>query len=38
LYYITNQYLFRDNVHGINLSPRNMTMFKGVWVDHGGGR
>jgi oligopeptide transport system substrate-binding protein len=34
LYYITNQYLFRDNVHGINVSPRNMTMLKGVWVDH----
>ena len=32
LYYITNQYLFRDNVHGINLNPRNMTMFKGVYV------
>jgi oligopeptide transport system substrate-binding protein len=35
LYYITNQYLFRDGVQGINLSPRNMTMLKGVWVDHG---
>ena len=34
LYYITNQYLFRDDVHGINVSPRNMTMLKGVWVDH----
>jgi oligopeptide transport system substrate-binding protein len=33
LYYNTNQYLFRDNVHGINFNPRNMTMFKGVYVD-----
>ena len=33
LYTITNQYLFRDGVHGINTNPRNMTMFKGVWVD-----
>jgi oligopeptide transport system substrate-binding protein len=33
LYYINNQYLFRDNVHGINQNPRNMTMFKGVWVE-----
>jgi oligopeptide transport system substrate-binding protein len=39
LYYIANAYLFRDDVHGINLNPRNMTMFKGVYVDHeGGGR
>jgi len=33
LYYITNQYLFRDTVHGINQNPRNMTMFKGVYVE-----
>lgn len=32
LYHLTNQYLFRDNVKGINLNPRNMTMFKGVSV------
>jgi oligopeptide transport system substrate-binding protein len=32
LYYITNQYLFRDNVKGINLNPRNMTMLKAVQV------
>jgi oligopeptide transport system substrate-binding protein len=36
LYHPTNQYLFRDNVKGINLHPRNMTMFKGVWVEHNG--
>ena len=33
LYYNTNQYLYRDPVKGINLNPRNMTMFKGVWVE-----
>ena len=33
LYYIKNQYLFRDNVHGINTSPRMMTFFKGISVD-----
>jgi oligopeptide transport system substrate-binding protein len=38
LYTISNQYLFRDNVHGINTSPRNMTMFKGVWVDRQGAK
>jgi ABC-type oligopeptide transport system substrate-binding subunit len=38
LYYITNQYLFRDNVHGINLNPRNMTMLKAVHVDRGEAR
>jgi oligopeptide transport system substrate-binding protein len=32
LYYLTNQYLFRDSVHGINLNPRNMTMLKAVYV------
>jgi oligopeptide transport system substrate-binding protein len=32
LYHPTNQYLFHDNVKGINLHPRNMTMFKGVEV------
>ncbi|HYO07807.1 MAG TPA: peptide ABC transporter substrate-binding protein [Tepidisphaeraceae bacterium] len=33
LYVLSNQYLFRDNVHGINTNPRSTTMFKGVWVD-----
>jgi oligopeptide transport system substrate-binding protein len=32
LYVITNQFLFRDNVKGINLSPRNMTLLKAVEV------
>jgi ABC-type oligopeptide transport system substrate-binding subunit len=32
LYVLTNQFLFRDNVKGINLSPRNMTLFKAVEV------
>jgi ABC-type oligopeptide transport system substrate-binding subunit len=36
LYYLTNQYLFRDNVKGINLNPRNMTMLKGVYVERKG--
>jgi oligopeptide transport system substrate-binding protein len=35
LYYLTNQYLFRDEVKGINTNPRNMTMFKGVYVEPG---
>jgi len=32
LCHLTNSYLFRDNVKGINLNPRNMTIFKGVYV------
>jgi oligopeptide transport system substrate-binding protein len=32
LYVMTNQFLFRDNVKGINLSPRNMTLLKAVEV------
>ena len=32
LYVLTNQFLFRDNVKGINLSPRNMTLLKAVEV------
>ena len=36
LYHLTNQYLFRDNVKGINLNPRNMTMLKGVYVERKG--
>src|SRR5439155_6538673 len=32
MYFLTNQYLFRDNVKGINLNPRNMTMLKAVHV------
>ena len=33
LYVLSNQYLFRDHVHGINTNPRSTTMFKGVWVE-----
>lgn len=33
LYYITNQYLFRDKVKGVNTQARNMTMFKAVYVE-----
>jgi oligopeptide transport system substrate-binding protein len=33
LFVLTNQYMFRDNVHGINLQPRNTVIFKGVYVD-----
>jgi oligopeptide transport system substrate-binding protein len=32
LYVLTNQFLFHDNVKGINLSPRNMTLLKAVEV------
>jgi oligopeptide transport system substrate-binding protein len=32
LYVLTNQFLFRDNVKGINLNPRNMTLLKAVEV------
>jgi oligopeptide transport system substrate-binding protein len=32
LYVLTNQFLMRDNVKGINLSPRNMTLLKAVEV------
>jgi len=38
LYHPTNQYLFRDYVKGINIHPRNMTMFKGVEVLRGEAR
>jgi len=30
LYYYVNAYLFRDNVSGVPLNPRNMVMFKAV--------
>jgi ABC-type oligopeptide transport system substrate-binding subunit len=33
LYVLSNQYLFRDNVHGISTTPRATTMVKGVWVE-----
>jgi len=33
LYVITNQFLLRPYVKGVNLSPRNMTLLKGVSVE-----
>jgi hypothetical protein len=33
LYVITNQFLLRPYVTGVNLSPRNMTLLKGVSVE-----
>ena len=33
MFVLTNQYMFRENVHGINLQPRNTVIFKGVWVE-----
>ena len=33
LYYYTNRYLFRSNVKGIILHPRNMVMLKSVYVE-----
>ena len=34
LYHYVNKYAFRDNVHGIPLNPRNMVVFKSLYVDH----
>ena len=34
VYVLANQYLFRDTVHGINMSPRASTMLKGIRIDH----
>jgi len=33
LYVMTNQYMFRDNVHGINLQPRTTVILKDAWVE-----
>jgi oligopeptide transport system substrate-binding protein len=33
LFVLTNQYMFRDKVHGINLQPRNTVILKDVWVE-----
>lgn len=33
LYHLTNQYLYRNNVKGISLNPRTITMFKSVFVE-----
>ena len=33
LFVLTNQYMFKDNVHGINQQPRNTVILKGVWVE-----
>ena len=32
IYHYRNAYMFRANVHGIYLDPRNNVMFKSVWV------
>jgi len=36
LYVLSNQYLFRDSVHGLNVNPRTTTMLKAVWVERKG--
>jgi oligopeptide transport system substrate-binding protein len=33
LYHYVNVSLSRDNVHGCEPNPRNVTIFKGVWVE-----
>jgi oligopeptide transport system substrate-binding protein len=33
LYHYVNVSLSRDNVHGVDPNPRNVTIFKDVWVD-----
>lgn len=33
LYYYVNAYMFRSDVHGLAMDPRNMVMFNQVWVD-----
>jgi oligopeptide transport system substrate-binding protein len=33
LYHYVNTSLNRDNVHGVKPNPRNMTIFKNVWVE-----
>lgn len=33
LYHYVNVSLARDNVHGVDPNPRNITVFKAVWVD-----
>jgi len=33
LYHYVNTSLSRDNVHGVDPNPRQVTMFKGVWVE-----
>ena len=33
IYHYVNVTLSRDNVHGVNPNPRNLTFFKGVWVE-----
>jgi oligopeptide transport system substrate-binding protein len=34
LYHYVNAYMFRSNVHGIALDPRDAVMLQGVWVSH----
>ena len=33
VYYYVNRTMFRSNVKGVNVNPRNMTMFKAVYVE-----
>ncbi|MCC6422790.1 MAG: peptide ABC transporter substrate-binding protein [Phycisphaerales bacterium] len=33
IYYYVNAYLFRDNVHGLPLNPRNMVMLQSIRVE-----
>ena len=33
LYYLVNVYMFRDNVKGLFLHPRNTSILKNYWVD-----
>jgi ABC-type oligopeptide transport system substrate-binding subunit len=34
IYHYVNVSLNRDNVHGVEPNPRNLTIFKAVYVDH----
>lgn len=33
VYYYVNRSMFRPNVKGVNVNPRNMTMFKAVYIE-----
>jgi oligopeptide transport system substrate-binding protein len=33
IYHYVNVSLSRDNVHGVDPNPRNITIFKNVWVE-----
>lgn len=36
MYHYVNLSMSRDNVRGVTPNPRNITIFKNVWVDRGG--